>query len=511
MPKKNILISIAITIALAPMLMAQELDDQDVKQGLSRVAAMLEAISSNFYTELSKDSLLDSAIRGMLGGLDPHSSYMTPDQTIQMRSEQQGAYSGVGITIGLRNGMMTVISPIEDGPADQQGVLAGDVITHIDGSATSGETYADDVNRLRGPLGSNVAITIERQGSGSFDVGITRDNIALKTVPYYFMVDERIGYLRLTAFAQNSGVEMRVALKDLQNQGMQQLIFDLRSNPGGDLSAAVSVADLFIESGLITYMQGLHLSSRVDFNASKDGSQFEGAMVVLINPGSASGSEVVSGALQDYDRAWLVGEKSWGKGLVQTQYPLAYSASLSLTTAKYYTPSGRLIQRPYVRGSFDSYFNPNFQTAEKLADQAFTINLQRPVYGGNGISPDTALANNLVSPTTQLILTSSHIFNFATEYLNNGANADESFRSDTAFMAKFHDYLLGQEVELDEGDWQADFEFLNDRLTIEVLTRIADAGTAYQAVMDHDKQLQKALECFGDAEELLRRIAEKNN
>lgn len=502
--KKSLLIVFSILFISLP-LCSQDRTDKDVAKGLARVTELMEIIGKTYPSEVEPGNMVEGAIRGMLNQLDPHSNYMSAEQTKQLSSQQVGEYSGVGMTIGLREGKMTVVSPMPGGPAAKQGMRTGDIITHIEGIKTSEEDYIANVDMLRGKKGTPITITILREGmEGPFDVTIIRDRISLKTVPFHFMIDKEVGIIRLTSFAQTSDKEVEEAIEDLKLKGMKKLILDLRSNPGGDLDASAGVVNLFVDEGIITYTKGLKDSSRLDFNASPDRTRWGGPLIVLQSNGSASGSEVVAGALQDHDRAWLVGEKSWGKGLVQSRFPLSYDASLSLTTAKYYTPSGRLIQRAYTPGSFDDYFNPPGEESQNLMEKAKT-DLGRTVYGGNGITPDTEVNNDEVTSLTQQVLLSGHIFNFATLYIGNNSDISHKFRADETVMREFKQFLKEKKLKVKEAEWKKDYTFLSARITMEILNRIVDEGAGYKAVLRYDKQLQEALKHWGDAQDLLNR------
>lgn len=494
-----------LLMASSPGILAQDREDARIERGLERVTDMLRLIRENFVRELAPDGLVDGAIGGMLSQLDPHSTYLNPDQTKQMLAEQRGEYSGVGLTVTNREGRLTVVSAIEDGPGARQGIRTGDVITNIDGVPTSESDYESNVRKLRGAQGTKVTITIEREGiAGTFDVQITRERVSLRSISYAFMLDGVTGYIRLTRFARNSHEEMAEAIDMLKSRGMQQLIFDLRSNPGGDLDAAVGVSDLFLDEGLIVYTKGLAETSREDYVATTGSTHWSGPLVVLINRGSASGSEVVAGALQDHDRALVVGEKSWGKGLVQSVYPLSYGASLSLTTAKYYTPSGRLIQRPYTPGAFDNYFNDDSRNTERRMQQART-DLGRIVYGGDGIAPDELVTEDDISFLSQQILFKGMIFDFVTRYLSNNPATGVNFRADEAVMNDFEQFVRDSDLEFIEDSWQRDRNFLAMRISQEVVTRKAGSQAGYRAILEMDKQLQAALKYCEEARALLKR------
>jgi len=501
---------VACAAVLAALLLAaagwsQQDDEAEALRGLERAARLLRAIEEFYVDPVDPEELVESAIRGMLWRLDPHSAYFTPRQTRQLLTEQEGEYYGIGLTIGIRDGRLTVISPMEDSPAARRGIRTGDVVTHVDGEPTGGRDLEISARRMRGPEGTEVTLTIEREGlSRPFEVTLRRTMISLRTVPYAFLLDDAVGYVRLVRFSRTSSREVAEAIDRLQVEGMAGLILDLRGNPGGDLEQAVAVADLFLDEGLIVYTQGATTASRVDFTAGEAGTRWRGELVVLIDRGSASGSEVVAGALQDQDRAILAGERSWGKGLVQTVFPLAHGAALALTSARYFTPSGRLIQRPYVPGSFDRYFDPELEAADDVMQQART-SLGRIVYGGNGLAPDAVIETPELSPLAQEVMLSGVVFDFVTVYLAARPETDAGFRADGEVMERFRSFVGERGVEVDPRQWQNDRDFLAARITLETVTRLAGAEEGYRAVLPRDRQVQEAIGLMRQAGELLRR------
>jgi carboxyl-terminal processing protease len=502
-------ILIALLIVAIPLLHAQD-DDKSILQGLARITDMLDVLNSNYFEEVETATLIDDAIRGMLGQLDPHSSYISPDQLMQLQSQQQGEYYGVGMTVGLRDGVMYCVSPHEGGPAATAGLRAGDTILAIDGKRTDEHEYTENVERLRGPRGTTVTITVSRPGiEKELTFTVIRDRITLKSVAYAFMIDESTGYIRINNFSHTTDKELREELLKLQRRGMRQILLDLRSNPGGDLDASVGVANLFLDSGKIVYTRGKTGENLLEYSADEETTLFRGPMVVLINSSSASGSEVVAGALQDHDRAWIVGEKSWGKGLVQTQYPLEYGALLSLTTAKYYTPSGRLIQKPYTPGNFELYYNPdeNQEISENL-DAAMT-DLGRVVYGGDGIMPDQLIPSTIASRLVQEVMARGLVFDFVNQQMSLNPTISDDYYADTADMQQFRDFLKEKEVEYDDIAWKKDYDFLAARVTLETHSRGLGPQHGFKLVNHSDDQLQRALQAFKQARDLLaRRLTE---
>lgn len=319
--------------------------EQDLFGPLKRFSQVLDLVEDHYVRQVTRDELINGAIEGMLQRLDPHSAFMTKEDFKEMQISTQGEFGGIGIEITLQNGRLTVISPIEDTPAYKAGMLAGDIILEIDGQPTQDITLMDAVKQIRGPKGTKVDLTIlHKGGNAPVKVSLVRDTIPIRSAKSETLEDGYL-YLRLTRFNENTTEEMRKLLKKAGGKaGIKGVVLDLRNNPGGLLDQAVSVADTFLPAGTVVYIQGRDADSRKDFNAKTSADDIDAPMVVLINAGSASASEIVAGALQDRDRAILVGEKTFGKATVQTVIPLADESGIKLTTALYYTPKGRSIQ-----------------------------------------------------------------------------------------------------------------------------------------------------------------------
>jgi carboxyl-terminal processing protease len=307
---------------------------------------VLSTVQASYVEEPNVDELVNGAIKGMLQTLDPHSSYLTPEMLKQVEVETKGVFGGLGIEIGVKDGVLTVIAPIEDTPAFRAGLQAGDKIVRIESEPTREMNVMDAVKRLRGEPGTQVTIWIVREGlSEPRSFTITRDIIKIKSVKSKPMGDG-IGYVKLTQFQQDTDGDLEKALQTLTKEkgGLKGLVLDLRNNPGGLLDQAVKVADKFVESGLIVYTDGRIENQKFKYFAHKDGTYLGFPMVVLVNAGSASASEIVAGALQDHGRAILLGMPTFGKGSVQTIIPMEDGSAIRLTTARYYTPNGRSIQ-----------------------------------------------------------------------------------------------------------------------------------------------------------------------
>jgi carboxyl-terminal processing protease len=318
----------------------------NVYEDLKVFTEVIGLIQKEYVEETKSRDLVYGAVKGMLETLDPHSAFMPPEVYKEMQEETKGRFEGLGIEITLKDGILTVVTPIEGTPASKAGILAGDLIVKIDGEPTKNLTLMDSVKRLRGPKGSKVTITIMREGfTKPKEVPLTREVIPVRSVRYELM-DKHYGYIRLSHFQEKTDSEFGKAIKALEeeNKGpLKGLILDLRNNPGGLLDQAVKVSDRFVDSGVIVSIDGRREEQKMKFYAHAQGTMPHYPLVVLVNNGSASGAEIVAGAIQDLNRGLLVGTKTFGKGSVQTIFPLKDGSGLRLTTAKYYTPNGRSI------------------------------------------------------------------------------------------------------------------------------------------------------------------------
>lgn len=314
---------------------------------LRAFAEIFERIRTSYVETVDDKTLLENAIHGMLSGLDPHSSYLGSDDFEDLRNNTSGKFGGLGIEVGIEDGFIKVVSPIDDTPAQKAGILAGDVIIKIDGSPVKGIGLTKAIDKMRGEPGSKIDLTILREGENKpLEISLNRAEIKITSVKQK-LIDDRFGYVRITQFQENTGADIHKALQKLLDDSKQSLagvILDLRNNPGGVLDAAVAVSDTFIDNGLLVYTQGRVTNADIRYQATVDTLMPDLPLIVLINAGSASASEIVAGALQDHKRAVVMGTQSFGKGSVQTVLPLNGEHALKLTTARYYTPNGRSIQ-----------------------------------------------------------------------------------------------------------------------------------------------------------------------
>jgi carboxyl-terminal processing protease len=351
--KKKLLTGVAVGaltlgLLLAPSVRRVATAARDTYESLETFANIINIVQKHYVDDVTTEQLIQGAIDGMMASLDPHSAYLTPELYKELQVDTRGSFGGLGIEITVKDDLLTIIAPIEDTPADHAGVKAGDQILKIDGEITKGMSLMKAVALMRGPKGSSVVLTLRRESKPEpFDVKITREIIRVKSVKDSKLFENRYGYVRLAQFQEGTSRELADALAKLNDQArgnMEGLVLDLRHDPGGLLNEAVKVADLFLDSGLIVYTEGRGENQKQRFLAHNEGTEKNRPMVVLVDEGSASASEIVAGALQDHKRAVLVGTKTFGKGSVQTILPLDQDSALRLTTAKYYTPSGRSIQ-----------------------------------------------------------------------------------------------------------------------------------------------------------------------
>lgn len=351
-------------------------DDLAPLKNLQNVIYLID----NYYVKnINLEDLVKSAIDGMVGGLDPYSSYLSPDEYEEMQTEFEGEFGGIGIVITVREDKLTIVSPIKNTPGDRAGLKAGDIIKAIDGKLTAKMSQEKAVDMMRGEPGTKVNLTIEREQKEDFDVEIIRDNIE---VPYveHEMASDFVGYIAIYQFVNDVGYKTEEAINDLKSQGAKALILDLRSNPGGILDEAIKVASNFIDQGKIVTVKSRTGEDEV-YKKVSDIDTVDLPMIVLINEGSASASEIVAGAISDYDRGDLLGQKSFGKGTVQTVIPLGDGSALRLTTARYYTPNGTFIHEKGIEPDYHVEYNEETEEddqkmkAIKLLENRLEINL----------------------------------------------------------------------------------------------------------------------------------------
>lgn len=370
-------IAIGTFLSLAPATRSAASAARDAYASLDTFANIIHMVQRHYVEDVTTEDLIQGAIDGMMSSLDPHSAYLTPELYRELQVDTRGSFGGLGIEITVREDVLTIITPLEDTPAHKAGVKPGDQIIKIDDQLTKGMTLMEAVALMRGPKGTDVILTLRRDGAADLlDTRITREIIKVKSVKDAKLYQDKYGYIRVTQFQDGTSRELADAIAKLQKEvggpdKLEGLVLDLRLNPGGLLNEAVKVSDLFLDAGLIVYTEGRVENQKQRFLAQNDGDEGDRAMVVLIDEGSASASEIVAGALQDHKRAVIVGTQSFGKGSVQTILPLDRDSALRLTTAKYYTPSGRSIQATGIEP--DVVVDRNVRVAKAEDPQRFQV------------------------------------------------------------------------------------------------------------------------------------------
>lgn len=507
---RNRLIVAALWVVLTVLLMsglsgsrlyARPRTSGDLDRLLKTYTQVLSLAEENYADPVNAEKSLYSAIRGMLQMLDPHSSFFDPKTYRLSRDDQRGNFFGLGISVTIINGQPTVVSTLPGTPAHRLGIRSGDIIVKIDGQPSIGLARDQVVERLRGPKGTVVQVSVQREGIGDLlDFTVVRDAIPRHSVPVAVFVRPKIGYIRIEDFTETTVREVEEGLRKLGPE-LEGLILDLRGNPGGSLQAAIGVADKFLKQGQdVLLTKGRLLSANHRYVAPKGAANSSYAMVVLINNDSASASEIVAGAIQDHDRGLILGETSFGKGLVQSVFELSQGAGVALTTAKWYTPSGRLIQRDYSRKSYYDYFNEKGKEAQPT--EIRHTDSGRKVYGGGGIKPDVALPASSFNEFQSVLLNTASFFTFVRSYNAQHPEPQQTFEPNEELLQQFRAYLRSRDLP-----WQQPFEqnldFVKRRLKYEyVLSRIG-YEEAQRIALEDDLQALKAVELLPQARTLL--------
>ncbi len=504
-------------------------DQAKVMESLDLFTRVFEKITTYYVEEdVDPEDLVKKAIEGMLQDLDPHSQFLDTPMYDDLMTSTQGSFGGLGIEISVRDKYPTVVSPIEGTPAYSQGVQGGDQIIEIEGEDTYNWPMSKAISKLRGPKGTEVHFKVRREGSAdAIDFSVVRDIIEIESVRYAFKFGD-IGYVRAVNFAQDTAEELQARLTELEAQGIKGLILDLRYNPGGLLRAARDVSQLFLESGKkIVMTRGRTPRQNADYYSTQPASKLFGKdypIVVLINEGSASASEIVAGALQDWDSALIVGETSFGKGSVQTVYPLSDTEALKLTTAKYYTPSGRCIHRDErddegdevtlnedgeaveggetatLRGNEreePTTTKPDKAKPSEAPDSTMSFRTigGRPVPGGGGIVPDLLVTQPNLSEFAIDLERKNFFFKYAIKHVSRHPKAT-SVTVTPAMIEEFKTMLAEDKFEYDAAKFQEEAEYIERGLRRELTRRLHGTKAAYMVSIEGDEQLKKALDLF---------------
>ena len=496
----------------------------DTRATTQKFNSAFQLISMAYVDSVDHEYLTEVAIREMLKELDPHSVYMTKEEIRRANEPLMGRFEGIGVQFQIFRDTIMIISPVPGGPSDKLGILAGDKIVKINGEEATGSKINNNyvMERLRGTRGTEVTVSIYRYGlKDLLDFTIVRDRIPVYSIDATYMVSPETGYIRLNRFSRTTMNEFRESLANLSSQGMQHLILDLRNNSGGFLDVAVDLADEFLDRDkMIVYTEGLR-SPRQEFKATSRGNLHKGKLIVLINEGSASASEIVAGAVQDWDRGLVMGRRSFGKGLVQRPFNLPDSSVIRLTTARYFTPSGRSIQKPYDEGvaEYRKDLQKRLEHGELIyADSIhfpdslrYLTNNKRLVYGGGGIMPDIFLPIDTLGTSDYYSRLSRRgaINSFTLDYMNNNRRQLETkyttedgfineFVVDDDFMESFIEHAEKEGVERDEEGLQASGDHIRVMLKAFIGRNLFDLNIYYRIVSDVDRELQQAIQTMSD-------------
>jgi carboxyl-terminal processing protease len=488
---------------------------------IERFIQVLTKVRDHYVEPVTSDKLMDSAIRGMLRTLDPYSQYLDKEEAQRLETTTHGAFGGIGISIGIRDGWVTVISPIEGTPAWRAGIQGGDRIIKIDGTSTEGLSLDDAMKKMRGEKGTPVTLTMFREGRDKpLDFTIIRDIIQIKSVPYAGILSNGVGYIRLSNFSERSREEIDAALAKIEKENPKGLILDLRYNPGGLLSQAVEVSEEFAPRGKkVVYTRGRDPSQNKDFFSSSDQPHSRYPLVVLVNQYTASASEIVSGAVQDLDLGLVAGQTTFGKGLVQTVIPLTRSVKgpkLKLTTAKYYTPSGRCIQKDeqLKDGALasaddeegDTPALPDSMKANKPKPEYHT-EMGRVVFGGGGITPDVELDEVKFPRMVEDLESKQLFFKYAVKYAAKHSGAPAKYAITPAIREDFVQLLKFEKFDFDADSLQAAQRFVDTGLRRELARRYANDEEAYRVAIEDDDQVRSAAALFEKAPTLPKLLA----
>ena len=480
-------------------------DSNDVDASLKAFTRVYDVVEQNFADKPNPDkAIYKGAIPGMLRTLDPHSNFFDPHDFEALRDEQKGHYAGVGMTVQGRNGKTIVIAPFKGSPAYKAGIRPGDVITKVNGESTDNLDTTKVADRLKGPRGTPVDILILREGNAEpLAFHVIRDEINRESVRDAFWVKPGVAYVEIEQFIENTGRDLQVALDKLGQNNIKGLVLDLRSNPGGLLNEGIAVADQFLDKNAVVVSHHGHASPEKIYYAQHGNHGHNYPIVVLVNHLSASAAEIVSGALQDHDRGWILGETTFGKGLVQTVFPLAENTGLALTTYRYYTPSGRLIQRDYSNISFFDYYYRNNTEARNEKDVKMTDS-GRVVYGGGGITPDEKYTPPKLDTLETQLVRKYAFFNFTKFYFgNHSSKLPEGWTPDNTLMTEFHDWLLKQDFQFSEADFTKDHDYIKRALQSNMYTTAFSVDDSRRFDIQTDPMVERAVESMSKAQALL--------
>jgi carboxyl-terminal processing protease len=475
--------------------------ESQISNSLRSFTQAYEIVEQNYAEPVNADkAIYDGAIPGMLRVLDPHSTFFDPKAYAMLRESQTGKYYGIGMTIGPRNDHIVVIAPFAGTPAYKAGIRPGDVIIAVNGKPTDNMSTEEVAELVRGPKGSTVTLTILREGEAKpLQFTVERAEIPHYSVDLHFLLRPGIAYLHVASFDETTDDEVQRALEQFGT--LQGMILDLRQDPGGLLNSAVGVADKFLPKGAVVVSQAGRASPEKVYRAihGEEGKPYP--IVVLVDRGTASGAEIVAGAIQDHDRGLIAGENTFGKGLVQTVFPLSQDTGLALTTAKYYTPSGRLIQRNYNGVSlYDYYFERNNENSTAGREVKYTDS-GRPVYGGDGITPDVKIPPAKHNAFQDTLLIHYAFFNFAQDYLQHH-HLSNNFQVTDQVLQEFRNFLNQHNVPYSEAEMAQNLNWVKSNLRSEMFTDAFGIEEGLRVHAESDPEVTQALQLLPQARQL---------
>lgn len=530
MKKRFSLVTVGIVFVFALLLGLQVnylISGDSIYEQLSKFKDVLSLSEKYYVDDVDTQKLVEAAINGMLSTLDPHSVYIPASQLPKIDEDFRGSFEGIGVEYDVINDTLLVVSPVPGGPSEALGIMAGDKIVKIDDSTCVGIKRDDVPKKLRGPKGTHVRVSIHRQGSKNLiDFDITRDKIPLYSVDVSYMLTPEVGYISVNRFSATTHDEFVQALTKLKGEGMKRLIVDLRNNGGGYLDQAFKMANELLPGGKkIVYTKGRVPEFNEEYTSTGDG-KFTGLpLIILVNSGTASASEIVSGAMQDWDRGLIVGETTFGKGLVQRQYDLPDKSAFRLTIARYYTPSGRLIQRPYGKDIEDyrrEAFDRNETEGENVEHReekdstkpVYKTASGRTVFGGGGITPDYIVKGEKASEQFAKIWGKGLFRRIALQYMDQHGKSIRSeyekdlgkFESDyqisADLMKEFQALVKSNDVAIDAAQYAKDEPEMKLRIKAEISREVFGNEGLWTTLSSSDVQLQKALTLFPEAEKI---------
>ena len=482
--------------------------DDNIRASLRLLTKVYSAVEENYADAVDPEkAIYHGAVQGMLRTLDPHSNFFDPKSFQLLREEQRGRYYGVGMMVAPRGGKTIVVASFTGSPAYHAGLRPGDIIAQVDDTPTDNLSTSEVSALLKGPKGTTVWILVLREGTPTpLEFVITRAEIPRPSIEHAFEIRPGIGFIRIANFSEPTSRELAKALRKLNQRNLQGLILDLRGNQGGLLSEGVSVADMFLSRGQVIVSHRGRASEEKVYRATRGSGGVMYPLVVLINRQSASAAEIVAGAVQDHDRGLVVGETSFGKGLVQTVYPLRENTGLALTTARYYTPSGRLIQREFTSISLYDYYyrdEAELDNSDVLQRQIRMTDSGRPVYGGGGITPDVKISTPPLKGFLRVLEVRKYaFFGFAAFYLASHETVGRDFQVDESVLEEFRRFLDREKIVYTEEDIQKHLETIQRRIKQDLFISVFGKGEGDRSAIETDQQVLKAIELLPKAKEL---------